>query len=230
MSTSLSAVKRRARLRATQQGAIIFIVAMTLAVLASLGLYALQSASVEVKTSGYGRQAAQSHYLSEYGALAGTQAMAGTTGQLYLGMMKNPTQRDTGCLSLASVNVSASDLSKACRRMGAQELSAAWGTSLPAVESFQNNTAGSLGPYPLRGDFYVELTDPEPAGSMFGIDTRLGVCFQQFTVTAVGITAPDTVLLQQQGVTLTPSALYGSEGIELSRSRITAGPMREGCN
>ena len=49
----LHQAKRNARRRATQSGAVVFIVAMTLAVLASLGLYALQSASAEVKTSGY---------------------------------------------------------------------------------------------------------------------------------------------------------------------------------
>ena len=60
-----------------------FIVAMTLAVLASLGLYALASASNEMKTSGFERQNAQTHYLSEYGVLGGADDMNPTTAQLY---------------------------------------------------------------------------------------------------------------------------------------------------
>ena len=72
---SLLHTKARQRRRRSQRGAVVFIVAMTIAVLASLGLYALQSASTEVKTSGYGRQNAQSHYLSEYGISAGSVAM-----------------------------------------------------------------------------------------------------------------------------------------------------------
>jgi hypothetical protein len=225
--------KRNARRRATQSGAVVFIVAMTLAVLASLGLYALQSASAEVKTSGYSRQNAQSHYLSEYGTLVGANAMSGTTGQLYLNMMKNPqmpSQVDTGCLSLQGVDlVNASNLTKACRRMGASEMSGAWGTSVPAIVAAQPNVAGSLGPYALTGDFYVEVTDPATSTAMWGIDTRLHLCFQQFTLMAVGITEPDQAMLATQGVTLTPTALYGNEGMEMSRARITAGPMRTGC-
>ena len=218
--------KRRSSRRARQGGAVIFIVAMTLAVLASLGLYALQSASTEVKTSGYGRQNAQSHYLSEYGSLAGANAMGGTTGQLYLAMMKNPSQRDTGCVSLVGVDPNASDLTKSCRRMGSAEIAGMWQTAIQPIVPAQNNVAGSLGPYALTGDFYVEVTDPATGAAMWGIDTRLGLCFQQFTLTTVGITKPDQAMLGP----LTPTALYGAEGLEMSRSRITSGPMRQGCN
>lgn len=230
MTTALLFAKRNARRRARQGGAVIFIVAMTLAVLASLGLYALQSASAEVKTSGYARQNAQSHYLSEYGTLTGVNAMSGTTGQLYLAMMRNTTQMDTGCVSLQGVDMtSASNLTKACRRMGSGELSGAWGTGVAAIVPAQPNKAGSLGPYALTGDFYVEITDPSISSATAGYDVRLGLCFQRFSLMAVGITEPDQAMLAQQNVTLTPTALYGSQGMEMSRARITAGPMRTGC-
>jgi len=227
---SLLRTKARQRRRRSQRGAVVFIVAMTIAVLASLGLYALQSASTEVKTSGYGRQNAQSHYLSEYGVSAGSTAMAGTTGQLYLGMMKSSTQRDTNCTSLLGTDINASDLSKACRRMGAAELSGSWGTGVKAVELTAPNKAGSLGNNSMTGDFYVEITDPAPSGNMWGIDTRLGLCFTEFTMTAVGITEPDTVGLAAQGITLGDRALYGSQGLLTSRARVVSGPMRDGCN
>jgi hypothetical protein len=228
--TTLLRIKARQRRRRSRRGAVIFIVAMTLAVLASLGLYALQSASTEVKTSGYGRQNAQSHYLSEYGVSAGSTAMSGTTGQLYLGMMKSSTQRDTNCTSLLGTDVNASDLSKACRRMGAAELAGAWGTGLKPIESTAGSAAGSLGNNNMTGDFFVEITDPAPSGNMWGIDTRLGLCFTQFTMTAVGITRPDTTVLAQQGITLGDTALYGSQGLLTSRARVVTGPMRDGCN
>jgi hypothetical protein len=225
----LLTIKRNARRRARSGGAVIFIVAMTLAVLASLGLYALQSASNEVKTSGYSRQAAQSHYLSEYGTLVGVNAMSGTTGQLYLGLMRTTTTADTMCSSLAGVDPAASGLTKSCRRMGSAELGATWGTSVVPVVPAQPAKAGSLGPYALTGDFYVEITDPSTGNAMWGIDTRLGLCFQSFTLMAMGITEPDQAMLATQGVTLTPTAFYGSEGLEMSMARITSGPMRNGC-
>jgi len=226
MNHALHIAKARSRAR----GATVFIVSMTLAVLASLGLYALQSASAEVKTSGYIRQSAQAHYLSEYGTLTGANAMSGTMGQLYLSMMKSTTQMDTSCVSLQGVDlVNASNLTKACRRMGSAELGSAWGTGVTPVTPAAPSTAGSLGPYALTGDFYVEITDPSTGSAMWGIDSQLGLCFQSFSLMAVGITEPDQNMLATQGVTLTPTALYGSEGQEMSRARVTAGPMRNGC-
>lgn len=230
MNQALLFAKSNARRRARAGGAVIFIVAMTLAVLASLGLYALQAASTEIKTSGYIRQNAQSHYLSEYGMLAGVNAMSGTTGQLYLSMMRTTTQADTQCVSLQGVDMAnASNLSKACRVMGSSELASMWGTSVTPVVPATSGVAGSLGPYPLTGDFYVELTDPSMGSAMWGIDTRVGLCFQSFSLLAVGITEPDQAMLLAQGITLTPTALYGAEGTEMSRARVTAGPMRNGC-
>jgi hypothetical protein len=229
-TTKLHLLKRRSRRRARAGGTVIFIVSMTLAVLASLGLYALQAASAEVKTSGFIRENAQSHYLSEYGMLTGTNAMSGTTGQLYLSMMKSTTQMDTQCVSLQGVDmVSASTLTKACRRMGSGEMGSAWGTGVTPVTPATPSIAGSLGPYALTGDFYVEITDPSTGSAMWGIDSQIGLCFQSFTLMAVGITEPDQAMLATQGVTLTPTALYGSEGMEMSRARVTAGPMRNGC-
>ncbi|CAN5209969.1 hypothetical protein BH09MYX1_BH09MYX1_12430 [soil metagenome] len=226
---TLRQLKARARRRNHERGAVIFIVAMTLAVLASIGLYALTSASTEVKTSGYGRQNSQSRYLSEYGVQVGANAMGGTTGQLYVGLMKSTVQRDGACTSLIGVDVNASSLSKACRRMGAVELANAWGTSKTAVEPVAANKAGSLGFNDMTGDFYVELTDPAPAGAMYGIDTRLGLCYTKITVLAVGITRPDTIALAAKGITLGDRALYGSQGLINSRARVVAGPMRDGC-
>ena len=233
MNLTLANAKLQARRRRRSGGAIMFIVAMTLAVLASLGLYALQSASVEVKTSGYVRESAQSHYLSEYGALAGVNAMTGTTGQLYLGMMQNTTTWDTQCWSLKGVDPSASNLTKSCRRMGSSEIGSAWGTSVKPVVAASPTAAGSLGPYAWTGDFFVEITDPSLGAPAWGIDQSIGLCYQHFTLMAVGITQPDSAMLATQGVTLTPggtpTAFYGSEGLEMSQARITAGPLRNGC-
>ena len=214
-----------------QGGAVVFIVAMTLAVLASLGLYALQSASAEVKTSGYSRQNAQSHYLSEYGTLTGVNAMSGTTGQLYLAMMRNPTQMDTSCVSLQGVDMtSASNLTKACRRMGASELSSAWQSSVPAIVAAQPNVAGSLGPYALTGDFYVEITDPSTGSADVG--NRHAARPLLPAVHADGgrhhrAGSSDASLSRTSRSRRRRST--AAEGMEMSRARITAGPMRTGC-
>lgn len=227
---TLSLAKRRARARKSSAGAIIFIVAMTLAVLASLGLYALSASATEVKTSGYGRQAAQTHYLSEYGLTAGATDVSGTNAQLYLGMMLNATTRDSKCVSLMNVPTTASNLSQACRRMGATEIQGTWGTSKNAVETWVPGTsAGSLGPFPLKGDFFVEVTDVGQGQMPPGYDQNLGLCFIGVTMASVGITEPDLNLLTGSTPdygTVSTTSFYASQGLETSRALVRAGPVR----
>jgi hypothetical protein len=105
-SSTFTRARRRSARRKKSGGAVIFIVAMTLAVLASLGMYALAAATNEVKTAGYERQSAQSHYLSEYGILGAAENVSPVTAQVYLGMMLAQSstatlnRNDSGCLSL----------------------------------------------------------------------------------------------------------------------------------
>ena len=230
MNGRLFHAKRRATVRRSSGGAVMFIVAMTLAVLASVGMYALVAASIEIKTSGYGKQAAQTHYLAEYGMLAIATGLNGTNAQLYLGLMTTPGTSDTACTSLVGVSsVSAQNLTKSCRRMGSAELAAVWGGTAATVASVGKwpsgvTTAGSFGPYPRSGDFYVELTDPANAAAPPGYDVKLGLCFAQFTVSSYGITRPvDDAMLD---VPLPATARFGAWGLEQSRGRVTAGPVR----
>lgn len=193
-----------------------FIVAMTLAVLATLGLYALASASNEMKTSGFERQNAQTHYLSEYGVLGGADDMNPTTAQLYLGLMMDPARRDTNCISLPGVDltdVTIPNTVKACRRMGSQELNKPWlSVSQGALPP------SAFGSSALAGDFFIELTDPAQTQPPPGYDMKLGLCFAQFTLTSVGLT--------QSAAGTTGEQIYGSEGVEMARAHITSGPIR----
>jgi hypothetical protein len=213
--------KARARRRRGERGGVIFIVAMTLAVLAAMGVYAIRSASYEIRASGYSRQAAQAHYLSEYGVVAAAETVNADTADLHLGLMLNASRRDTNCISLPNVDLSNTNIaqtSKACRRMGAAEIAQQF-----ANTSQQAFPANPFGPFPLTGDFFIELTDPfqqqPPEG--FGLD--LGMCFTSLTVGAFGIAQP---LAPGTGDAGTGVSYYTNVGLELARSRITAGPIR----
>ncbi len=214
----LQRARRRSQRRKKSAGAVIFIVAMTLAVLASLGMYALAAATNEVKTAGYERQSAQSHYLSEYGILGAAENVSPVTAQVYLGMMlaqsatASLNRNDSGCLSLpmtAAQYAAASSSSKACRRMGAAEIA---NSSYPKWPGGIGVPAASFGTAPLNGDFFIEMTDPVQSQPPQGFDLRLGLCFAQFTITSVGLISPTTVN-------------YGNEGVEMARARIIAGPI-----
>ena len=225
---------RLARIRSTRRaesaGGIVFIVAMTIAVLAAMGMYALRAASMEVRTSGYERQNTQTHYLAEYGVLGASQEVSVTKAELYVGLMMGALSRDTGCQSLApAFTVSGavqSDRSLACRRMGATELGNTWrsgGAQIPVLVPYGGTPSqpGSLGSASIAGDFFVELTDPAKTSPPAGFDLKLGFCFMQITVSATGITQPIII-----GGTDPNTAIFSSEGLETARARIVAGPVR----
>lgn len=199
-----------------------FIVAMTLTVLGSVGVYALAAASNEVRTAGNERQSSQTHYLAEYGVLGVTHEMVSSKAQFYLGLMlKNP---DTVCVSLPNVPATASILTRACRRMGSAELGTPW-TASPITVPYGSNyayaagiTPGSFGPMPMNGDFFVELTEPLQAQAPARYATDLHFCFVEMTATSNGITQP-VIPGQLTGV-------YANEGIEVQRARIMAGPVQ----
>lgn len=218
---SLRLSRARARARARQRGAVIFIVAMTLAVLAAMGVYALRAASYEVRASGYARQNAQAHYLSEYGVIAAAETVNAETADLHLGLMMNPSRRDTNCVSLPNVDLSSADIaltSKACRRMGASELAQQF--TFSGQTAFPSNP---FGPFPLTGDFFIELTDPFQTQPPEGYGLDLGMCFTSLTVGAYGIAQPQAPGGGDAGPGV---SYYTNVGLEAARSRITAGPIR----
>jgi hypothetical protein len=219
----LHAIKRRTAARRGQDGAALFIVAMALAVLASVGVFALAAAASEAKSAGYERTATQSNFLASYGVLGGAHEMVATKASLYLGlMMTNP---DTTCLALPNVPATASILTRACRRLGSAELGAAWQAinildPYTGTVPYQQGVApGSLGPTPMQGDFFVELTDPTKYTAPKRYDLNLNMCFVELTATSNGLTQP-----------LFPSnpnytATFGEEGLVVQRARWIAGPV-----
>lgn len=201
-----------------------FVVAMTLSVLGAVGIYALAAASNEVRTSGNERQNTQTHYLSQYGVIGTTHEMIASKAQFYIGLMMSSPE--TTCVALPGVNqATAAPITKACRRLGSAELGAPWTASpitIPygGAQPYQNGIVpGSFGPIPLKGDFFVEMTEPTKAHAAARYATDLSFCFIRLTVTSNGITQP--VLAAGQ-----TTATYGNMGVEVQRARVVAGPVQ----
>jgi hypothetical protein len=219
---ALALAKRRASHRHRDAGAVMFIVAMTLAVLASVGVYALAAAATEVRTSGNERQNTQTHYLAEYGVLGITHEIVSSKAQFYLGLMLGTP--DNPCVSLPGVPSTASIVTRACRRLGSAELGQPWTNASTVVPyagtaPYQAGIApGSFGPIPITGDFFVELTEPVQAMAPARYSTDLHFCFIEITATANGITQP--IILGQ------PTGTYANQGVEVQRARIIAGPVQ----
>ncbi len=242
--TELRHAKRRVAKRRAQGGAVMFIVAMTLALLVAMGAYALTVASREVSISGYLRQNLQTHYLSEWAVLGAAEELSLNTIYQY-GCTKNPAQcppfptpapPTIVCPSLVGVPIvgagspPATIPSNGCRFLSQTQLTSMPTASqwTPLATSTPNTpaTAGDLGNISVAPSFNVEFTDPYTVSVGSGFGTANGsvhggspTCLGVLTVTSFGLTPPTT------GV----NAYYqtASEGLEVSRAKITAGVVTD---
>jgi hypothetical protein len=225
---ALTLAKQRARARRRQDGAAMFIVAMTIAVLASVGIYALAAAASEVRTSGNERQNSQTHYLAEYGIMGVADQITTSRAQWYLGLML--TQPDTPCLALPGILPTNSPpppaINLACRRLGAAELGQSWAIN-PSIVDYTGSAAfaastnpGTLGPIPMHGDFFVELTDPSQGNAPPRYALNLNFCFIGLTASSNGLTQP------VYGGAAIGKSSYAAEGVEVQRARIIVGPIQ----
>ncbi len=241
-SSSLVVAKRRARRRARQGGAVVFIVSMTIGVLVSLGAFALISASTEIKSAGYERQALQTHYLAEYGMVAASAKLGPDYAIAIEAMMRTPgllSTKSVGdyddtfprnhCASLEAVPVTASASSRACKILRMSDLSQGWvGLTAPlrtAAQAFPSFAGpGATGAVQLEGNFSVEITDTqfyEPLAGNANIgqsQTTLSLCPVSFSVTTYGQVMPPQSLANNLQI-------YGSSSLETGRGRVTGGPI-----
>jgi len=226
---SAARLRARWRARARERGAVVFIVAMTLAVLASLGMFALISASSEVKSAGYERQSVQTHYLAEYGMVAAAQKLGPDYAQAIEAQMRNSTDYNASyarnhCVSLESVPSTADAPSRECKILRMTDLTQGWTAPFNAtpLRAVSGSTPGSLGFTALNGFFTVEVTDPvfgQPKAGMAVLGQPLTtMCPVTFTVTTFGATFPNNA---SSNVTQT----YGAAGVEQGRGRLTGGPI-----
>jgi hypothetical protein len=220
-------IKRRARRRARSAGGVIFIVALTMSVLAAVGMYALRASSLEIRTAGFERQSTQTHYLSEYGIVAATQAMNAQMLPTILSVMKTATTRDTKCASLATSFTVGGQTpvgrSLDCNRIEMSDMGTYLNNvpvaNLIAVYGGSPTLPGSLGSAPMVANFWAEVTDAFPSKPLPGFSGQFSTC--TFTVTSFGITQPYFAASN-------PTAQFGSEGVEMSRARVT-GLGGSGC-
>jgi hypothetical protein len=225
---SLAQAKRRARRRARQGGAVVFIVSMTIGVLVSLGAFALISAATEIKSAGYERQSMQAHYLAEFAMVATAQKLDPYNAQAIAlaATDYNPAYPRNHCTSLETVPATASAKARQCKRLGMLELAQGWvGISPTAPLRVSSLTApGSLGAVALEGNFAVEVTDMM-LGQTSGNGMANSTCSATFTITTFGQTKPSVAYA---GANTTQ--IYGASTVEEGRGLLTGGPISSpGC-
>jgi hypothetical protein len=157
-----------------------------LTLLTAIGIFAARSASMVDMAAGYERQASQTMYLSEYGALATLTQLGSGAAQAYIEQMDSGTDQ---CRANAGLP---SDVQAPCYKVFRAELEAFTGALAgeSLLEAHSGTESGSFGPLSnVTGDFVVELTDKGPAGVVAGTDvggtgTRFGYVKVALTSTA----------------------------------------------
>jgi Tfp pilus assembly protein PilX len=203
----------RVRARRQQEGAILFVVAMTLALLGALGVYAMSGATSEIKTSGYERQATQSHYVSEYGTIAMLDAFSPANASYFdAQMLTSPSVSQ--CRSAMPAGSPVTPVSQRCAKVPQEYFATAWkanGKVNGSADAFKNDSLTAASTATLVPRFTSEITEPITGGFQPGFDVNNGKCFRRYTITTFG-------QLSTAGETRTLSR-------EVGRARVTAGPF-----
>jgi hypothetical protein len=205
----------RVRARRHQGGAILFIVAMTLALLGALGVYALGAATSEIKTSGYARQAAQTHYISEYGTIAMLDAFSPANASYFdAQMLLSPaTMNCKSAVKAGSSEVTA--IAQRCAKVPQEYFTTAWKGASGTGAAVTRPDSLSPGVSTATPRFTSELTDPITGGFQPGFDVNNGKCFRRYTITTYGQLQNNAA---NDATTLTL-------GREIGRARVTTGPF-----
>ncbi len=201
--------------RKNQRGAVAFIVAMTLAMLATIGIYALNAASNEVAAVGDERQAAQTEYVAEQGVLAGIESLNVQTLRAQKAKLRDPAQSDHQdghlCVTLEGVPVGSPQ--SGCARILEADLQVLDRNNVPGPP--ENAPVARLGseasPTVPEGRYIVELTEPSTSRLSIG-NSDPNICSLRLTVAAIGQVAKSGVGDADRRASLSET---------VSRSRVT---------
>jgi hypothetical protein len=215
-------IKFRARRRQKSEGAIIFIVATTLALLAAMGVYALTNTTAEIRTAGYQRQALQAHYVTNVATIGAVEAFS-PDNVSYIDNQMRTTQPATPCLSAPPAGMTTgtaagfgtgnvSDIARRCVKLHPNYITQVVGNGTALFPTNQMKEPSHSSTF-MEGSFVTEVTEPLSTGVKAGFDTNNGKCFYRYTLTSYGRLAKPPA----DGSTLL--------GQEASRARVVVGPL-----
>lgn len=136
LTPRLRLARRRSALRKDSAGAAMFIVAVTLAMLAAMGVYGLSSARNDVRAAGHYRQAVQSQHVAEMAGMAVAESITPSQAKIIMDVALDPAKRSNladGTSKCRSVNKATTNLAL----MGAESC-VMFGESTIATFSTQN--------------------------------------------------------------------------------------------
>ncbi len=238
---ALDAKKRRlarARARRDSAGAAMFIVAVTLALLAAMGVYGLSATAVDVRAAGHLRQAAQAQSAAEHALMLTADSFTpGTSAEIVRAMQSGQTAggtdiQATKCKTANPFNLvtnpenraaqaclswSMSEMARIAQRVNQWNDGA---TNAPfdpgAANTFSTFSPQSFGDVPQRPFVRVEITNPVDVPPPPGTALNDRYTFTQVTVT--------TFVDMKNAADQATAATLPAESVAQGRGRITVGP------
>jgi hypothetical protein len=226
-SASLSA-RTRARARRRGEGAAMFIVAVTLGILAAMGVYGLTATSVDIRSAGHLREAAQGQSAAEHAiAITADSFTPGTAGELIRAMQSGTggagDVQATHCQTANAFNTASEPNSQyrgaqACLSWNVNEMEHInfgvnqWKNLTGAAGSADRTTFStvSFGEVPDKPYLRVEITNPVDIPPPPGTSLNDRYTFTQVTATVF-------VDMKTASTTAADSSIVG-------RGRMTVGP------
>ncbi|MBN9161128.1 MAG: hypothetical protein J0I07_09205 [Myxococcales bacterium] len=231
-SPSVSARSRgalaRARARRDSAGAAMFIVAITLGLLAAMGIYGLSATAIDIRSAGHLRQSAQAQSAAEHALVLTAETFTpGTTGEIVKAMQSGRTGAGTDIQATNCKTANAFNAGTNAEFRGAQ---ACLSWSVAEMQHMAKNvnpwtldgttqttfSPQSFGDVPQRAYVRVEVTNPvdipPPPGT--GLNDR-------FTFTQVTVT---TFVDMKNAATPVAASTTPAESIAQGRGRLTVGP------
>jgi hypothetical protein len=210
-----------------------FIVAITLGILAAIGVYGLSATAVDVRAAGHLREAAQAESAAEHGiALAADSFTPGTAGELIRAMQSGTTIQATNCQTANAFNSAAEPNSQyrsaqACLSWNTAEMeningqaggpnpgANPWWTSNltgpPKTADRSTFSADSFGQVPDKPYLRVEITNPVDIPPPPGTSLNDRYTFTQVTATVfvdmktASGNAPDSTIVGRGRMTVGP--------------------------
>jgi len=208
---------RRARARRRNAGAVMFIVVVTLGLLAAMGVYGLSAASADVKASGHLREALQAQKAGEHVLTLTAETLNPQNVSPIIGQMAT-LGRTQNCKTASALPVGATSVppAAACLRLTEASMRAAsgivnpWAAGTNPADLDSTFAADSFGAVKSAPKVTVELSDPFDVQRP-GFDPSMR--FTQVTAT-VFVEVRSTVDL-----TAPPQAIVTGRG------RLTVGPI-----
>jgi hypothetical protein len=205
-----------------------FIVAVTLGLLAAMGVYGLTATAVDVRSAGHLRESAQAASAAEHALILTAESFTpGTTGEIVKAMQAGRTAAGTDiqathCTTSNPFNSATNPefrAAQACLSWSVAEMTAiAKGVNAWTLDSTTNSTftPESFGQVPNWPYMRVEITNPvdipPPPGT--GLNDR-------FTFTQVTVT---TFVDMKNATDAATAATVPAESVAQGRGRLTVGP------